>query len=76
MLEAARKCGRVITAEEHSVIGGLGEAVAALLSEKLPTPVKRVGVNDEFGHSGPAGALLKQFGLSAENLVKTAKSML
>ena len=66
----------MITAEEHSVIGGLGEAVAALLSEKLPTPVKRVGVNDEFGHSGPAGALLKQFGLSAENLVKTAKSML
>ena len=76
VLEAARKCGKVITAEEHSVIGGLGEAVAALLSEKLPTPVKRVGVNDEFGHSGPAGALLKQFGLSAENLVKTAKSML
>ena len=76
VLEAARKCGKVITAEEHSVIGGLGEAVAALLSEKLPTPVKRVGVNDEFGHSGPAGALLKQFGLSAENLVKTAKSMM
>ena len=44
--------------------------------QKLPTPVKRVGVNDEFGHSGPAGALLKQFGLSAENLVKTAKSMM
>ena len=76
VLEAARKCGKVITAEEHSVIGGLGEAVAAVLSEKLPTPLKRVGVNDEFGHSGPAGALLKQFGLSAENLVKTAKSML
>ena len=76
VLEAARKCGKVITAEEHSIIGGLGEAVAAVLSEKLPTPVKRVGVNDEFGHSGPAGALLKQFGLSAENLVKVAKSML
>ena len=76
VLEAARKCGRVITAEEHSVIGGLGEAVAALLSEKLPTPVKRIGVNDEFGHSGPAAALLKQFGLSAENIAATAKSML
>ena len=76
VLEAARKCGKVITAEEHSVIGGLGEAVAAVLSEKLPTLLKRVGVNDEFGHSGSAGALLKQFGLSAENLVKTAKSML
>ena len=76
VLEAARKCGKIITAEEHSIIGGLGEAVAAVLSEKLPTPVKRVGVNDEFGHSGPAGALLKQFGLSAENLVSVAKSML
>ena len=73
VLEAAKKCGRIITAEEHSVIGGLGEAVCSLLSEKLPTPVKRIGVNDEFGHSGPAGALLKQFGLSAENIVKVAK---
>ena len=74
VLEAAKKCGKIITAEEHSVIGGLGEAVSSLLSEKLPTPVKRIGVNDEFGHSGPAGALLKQFGLSAENIVKVAKS--
>ena len=73
VLEAAKKCGKVITAEEHSVIGGLGEAVCGLLSEKLPTPVKRIGVNDEFGHSGPAAALLKQFGLSAENIVATAK---
>ena len=73
VLAAAKKCGRVITAEEHSVIGGLGEAVCGLLSEKLPTPVKRIGVNDEFGHSGPAAALLKQFGLSAENIVATAK---
>ena len=73
VLAAAKKCGNIITAEEHSVIGGLGEAVCSLLSEKLPTPVKRIGVNDEFGHSGPAGALLKQFGLSAENIVATAK---
>ena len=73
VLAAAKKCGKVITAEEHSVIGGLGEAVSSLLSEKLPTPVKRIGVNDEFGHSGPAGALLKAFGLSAENIVATAK---
>ena len=76
VLEAARKCGKIITAEEHSIIGGLGEAVASLLAEKLPTIVKRVGVNDEFGHSGPAAAVLKQFGLSAENLVKVAKSMM
>ena len=73
VLEAAKKCGKVITCEEHSVIGGLGEAVCAVLSEKLPTPVKRIGVNDEFGHSGPAAALLKQFGLSAEHIVEVAK---
>ena len=72
VLAAAKKCGRVITCEEHSVIGGLGEAVCSLLSEKLPTPVKRIGVNDEFGHSGPAAALLKQFGLSAEHITETA----
>ena len=73
VLKAAKECGKVITCEEHSVIGGLGEAVCSLLSEKCPTPVKRIGVNDEFGHSGPAGALLKAFGLSAENIVKVAK---
>ncbi len=73
VLAAAKKCGKVITCEEHSVIGGLGEAVCSLLSEKLPTPVRRIGVNDEFGHSGPAAALLQQFGLSAENIVKTAR---
>ena len=75
VLAAAKKCGKIITAEEHSIIGGLGEAVCSLLSEKLPTPVKRIGVNDEYGHSGPAGALLKQFGLSAENIVATAKEL-
>ena len=73
VLKAARECGKIITCEEHSIIGGLGEAVCALLSEKCPTPVRRVGVNDEFGHSGPAAALLKQFGLSAEHIVETAK---
>lgn len=73
VLKAARECGKVITCEEHSVIGGLGEAVCALLSEKCPTPVRRIGVNDEYGHSGPAAALLKQFGLSADHIVKVAK---
>ena len=73
VLEAARKCGKIITCEEHSVIGGLGEAVCSVLSEKLPTPVRRIGVNDEFGHSGPAAALLKQFGLSSEHIVEVAK---
>ena len=73
VLKAAKECGKVITCEEHSVIGGLGEAVCALLSEKCPTPVRRIGVNDEFGHSGPAAALLKQFGLSAEHIVEVAR---
>lgn len=73
VLTAAKKCGKVITCEEHSVIGGLGEAVCSVLSEKLPTPVRRIGVNDEFGHSGPAVPLLKQFGLSAEHIVEVAK---
>ena len=73
VLAAASKCGRIITCEEHSVIGGLGEAVCSLLSEKLPTPVKRIGVQDVFGESGPANALLKAYGLSAENIVEVAK---
>ena len=73
VLAAAKKCGKVITCEEHSVIGGLGEAVCSCLAEKCPTIVKRIGVNDEFGHSGPAAALLKQFGLCSENIVAVAK---
>ena len=72
VVAAAKKCGRVITCEEHSIIGGLGEAVCACLSEKYPTPVRRIGVNDVFGFSGPANDLLKEFGLSEENIVKTA----
>ena len=73
VLKAAKECGKIVTCEEHSIIGGLGEAVSAVLAEKLPTPVRRIGVNDEFGHSGPAADLLKDFGLSAENIVKTVK---
>ena len=76
VLEAAKKCGKVITCEEHSVIGGLGEAVCSALSEKLPTPVKRIGMNDEFGRSGPAGELLRHYGLCAENIVKVTKEFL
>ena len=75
VLKAARECGKVITCEEHNILGGLGEAVCGLLSEKCPTPVRRIGVNDEFGHSGPAGALLKQFGLSAEHIVSVAREL-
>ncbi|MBO7184486.1 MAG: transketolase family protein [Oscillospiraceae bacterium] len=73
VLSAARKCGRIVTCEEHSIVGGLGEAVCAVLSEKLPTHVRRIGVNDVFGESGPANALLKAYGLSAENIVEVTK---
>ena len=74
VLKAAKECGKIVTCEEHSIIGGLGEAVAALLSEQCPTKMRRVGVNDEFGHSGPAWPLLKQFGLCAENIAAVVKS--
>ena len=74
VLKAAKECGKIVTCEEHSIFGGLGEAVSSLLAEKLPTPVRRIGVNDEFGHSGPAADLLKDFGLSAENIVATVKA--
>ncbi len=76
VLAAAKKCGKIITVEEHSIIGGLGEAVASYLSEVHPTPVKRIGVNDEFGHSGPAAEVLKAFGLCADNIVKVTKEYL
>ena len=75
VIAAAKKCGKVITCEEHSVIGGLGEAVCSLLAEKCPTIVRRIGVNDEFGHSGPAVDLLKAFGLSAEHIVEVAQEL-
>ena len=76
ILKAAKECGKVITAEEHNVIGGLGEAVCAVLSEKLPTPVRRVGVQDKFGCSGPAWDLLREYGLDAATICKTAHEML
>lgn len=76
VLQAAEECGKIVTVEEHSIIGGLGEAVCSLLAETNPVPVKRVGVNDEFGHSGLAEDLLKQFGLCGENISAKAKELL
>lgn len=73
VLKAAEDCGRIVTCEEHSVIGGLGEAVCSLLSEKRPTPVRRIGINDVFGHSGPAAALLEEFGLCAGGIARVAE---
>ena len=76
VLKAAKECGRVITCEEHSVIGGLGEAVCSFLAETYPTPVKRIGVNDQFGFSGPAAEVLKAFGLCADHIVDVTKEFL
>ena len=75
VLSAAKKCGKVITCEEHSVIGGLGEAVCGLLAEKCPTRVVRVGVEDKFGCSGPAAEVLKLYGLCAENVAEKARKI-
>ena len=71
--KAAKETGVIVTAEEHSIIGGLGSAVAEVVTECCPVPVIKVGVNDVFGHSGPAVDLLKEFGLSADNIVEKAE---
>ena len=76
VVKAARECGRVVTCEEHSILGGLGEAVAAVLGERCPTPMRRVGVRDVFGHSGPAWDLLTQFGLRADAIAAAARELM
>ena len=74
LLKAAQETGALVTAEEHSVIGGLGGAVSEYLCERSPVPVLRVGVNDQFGRSGPAVEVLERYGLTAENIVAKAKA--
>ncbi|MBQ5883262.1 MAG: transketolase family protein, partial [Clostridia bacterium] len=73
VIKAAKKTGCIVTAEEHNIIGGLGSAVSEVVAEECPVPVVRVGVNDEFGKSGPAVELLHLYGLDAENIVEKAK---
>jgi len=73
IISAAKETGKVITVEEHSVIGGLGSAVCECLCEKAPTPILRIGIQDTFGESGSATELLKKYGLSAEEIYKKAK---
>ena len=70
VLRAAKECKKILTIEEHSVIGGLGEAVCSLLSEKCPTPVRRLGVQDTFGHSGPAWDVLREAGLTSDRIMQ------
>ncbi len=76
ILKAAKETGAIVTAEEHSVIGGLGSAVSEVLAEEYPVPVVKLGVYDVFGHSGAAPKLLDEFGLRAVNIVEKAKKAL
>ena len=76
ILKSAKKTGKVVTAEEHSVIGGLGSAVCDVLSEKLPTPVKKIGVYDVFGESGPAVKLLEKYKLDGAGVYEHIKDWL
>jgi len=73
IVKAAKETGAIVTAEEHSVIGGLGEAVAGVLCDKCPVPLVKIGVKDTFGYSGPAAKLLPLFELDAESIAKAAK---
>ena len=73
---SAKKTGKVVTVEEHSIIGGLGSAVCEALAETVPTPVLRIGVQDVFGESGPAKALIAKYGLDAESIYKKVKEYL
>lgn len=74
IVASALKTGKVVTVEEHSVIGGLGSAVCDTLSEKAPTRVMKIGMNDVFGESGPAVALIQKYGLDAESIYKKVKA--
>ena len=76
LVKSAQKTGHVVTVEEHSVIGGLGGAVAEVLCQQAPTPLKMIGVQDTFGESGPGADLLKKYGLCSENIVTTTKDFL
>ena len=74
IVSSAKETGKVVTVEEHSVIGGLGSAVCDVLSEKAPTPVCKIGVYDVFGESGPAVELVKKYGLDADSIYKKVKA--
>ena len=76
IIDSARKTGKVVTVEEHSVIGGLGSAVCDCLSANLPTPVKKIGMQDVFGESGSASALVAKYGLDAEGVYKSVKEFM
>ncbi|MBD5134369.1 MAG: transketolase family protein [Lachnospiraceae bacterium] len=74
IVSSAKKTGKVVTVEEHSVIGGLGSAVSDVLSEKYPVKVMKIGINDVYGESGPAAELIHKYGLDAENIYNRVKT--
>jgi transketolase len=76
IIAAARRTGAVVTAEDHTIIGGLGGAVAEVLGERLPTPMRRVGVQDVYGESAPNEQLLEKYGLTARHVAQAARELL
>lgn len=72
LLQAARETGAIVTAEEHSIIGGLGGAVAEVVSQEHPVPVRRVGIADQFAETGPYDALLDRYGMSISSIIAAA----
>jgi transketolase len=76
IIASAKKTGKIVTVEEHSIIGGLGSAVAEVISEKYPVILKRVGINDTFAESGTPEALFEKYGLTGKNLAKEALNVL
>ena len=74
VMAAAAKTGKIVTVEEHSVIGGLGSAVCDVVAEKAPAKVLKIGVNDVYGESGPAAELIKKYGLDSESIYEKVKA--
>jgi transketolase len=76
IIKAAKETGKIVTAEEHQIIGGLGSAVAEVLAENYPVPIKMIGINDSFGESGNASELMDKYGLRSKNIIEFAKELL
>jgi transketolase len=75
VMQAAKQTRGIVTAEEHSILGGLGEAVAGVVGESYPVPIRRVGIRDTFGESGTASELLTRYGLRAKDIVQAANAV-
>lgn len=76
IIKAAKETGAIVTAEEHNIIGGLGSAVAEVISENCPVPLKRIGTEDTFGESGKPAELMKKYGLTKENIVEAVTDII